>query len=141
METVTADLKGVGGLTVIGCERVCEVEKRLTGRASHGESELATQLGREVGARLVVTGGYQRLGDVVRITARVTDVESGAVLTTVKVDGALTDLFSLQDRVCGLSTDLPRAERPGRVIDAYRRFSGDSSACGRSRSRWTAPFC
>ncbi len=34
METVTADLKGVSGLAVIGCERVCEVEKRLTGRGA-----------------------------------------------------------------------------------------------------------
>ena len=41
METVTSDLKGVPGLAVIGCERICEVERRLTGRASHGESELA----------------------------------------------------------------------------------------------------
>ena len=37
METVTSDLKGVPDLAVIGCERVCEVEKRLTG-ASHRES-------------------------------------------------------------------------------------------------------
>ncbi len=63
METVTADLKDVPGLAVIGCERICEVEKRLTGHASHGESELAARLGREVGARWVVTGGFQRLGD------------------------------------------------------------------------------
>ena len=41
METVTADLKGIPGLTVIGCERICEVEKRLTGHASRGATELA----------------------------------------------------------------------------------------------------
>ena len=34
-----------------------------------------------------------------RITARVTDVESGEVVTTVKVDGSRRDLFALQDRV------------------------------------------
>src|SRR5512141_201913 len=77
METVTSDLKGVPGLAVIGCERICEVEKRLTGRASHGESELAARLGREVGARWVVTGGFQRLGDRIRVTARASEVDSG----------------------------------------------------------------
>jgi adenylate cyclase len=82
METVTADLKNVPGLSVIGCERVCEVEKRLTGETTRGASELAIRLGREVGARRVVTGGFQGVGDVMRITARVTDVESGEVVTT-----------------------------------------------------------
>jgi tetratricopeptide (TPR) repeat protein len=131
METVTADLKGVPGLAVIGCERICEVEKRLTGQASHGESELAARLGRELGARWVVTGGFQRLGDRVRITARASEVESGELLTTVKVDGAMADLFALQDRIVAqLAEGFHVAARPSsgagdgtHVIDAYEAFS------------------
>ncbi len=131
METVTADLKAVPGLAVIGCERICEVEKRLTGQASHGESELAARLGREVGARWVVTGGFQRLGDRVRITARASEIESGEVLTTVKVDGAMGELFELQDRiVTQLAEGFHVAARPSsgagdatHVIDAYEAFS------------------
>jgi tetratricopeptide (TPR) repeat protein/predicted Ser/Thr protein kinase len=131
METVTADLKDIPGLTVIGCERICEVEKRLTGHASSGATELATRLGREVGARRVVTGGFQGLGDVMRITARVTDVETGEVVTTVKVDGSRSDLFALQDRVVvELASALQLASRPPatvadetHVLDAYEAFS------------------
>ncbi|HSB64864.1 MAG TPA: protein kinase [Thermoanaerobaculia bacterium] len=131
METVTADLKNVPGLTVIGCERVCEVEKRLTGQTTHGASELAIRLGREVGARRVVTGGFQGVGDVMRITARVTDVESGEVVTTVKVDGSRSDLFALQDRVVTeLAGALHLAGKPvarepeeTHVIDAYEAYS------------------
>src|SRR5262249_49357404 len=117
-------------LSVIGCERICEVEKKLTGRATGGETELATRLGREVGARWVVTGGYQRLKDVVRITARVTDVGTGDVVTTVKVDGSLEDLFSLQDRVVNdLAEGLHVASAHAgtgeetHVVDAYEAFS------------------
>jgi tetratricopeptide (TPR) repeat protein len=131
METVTADLKDVPGLAVIGCERICEVEKRLTGHASRGESELAVRLGREVGARWVVTGGFQRLGDRLRITARATEVESGEILTTVKVDGAMADLFDLQDRVVkqladGLHVVTKNASGGGEathVVDAYEAFA------------------
>ena len=131
METVTADLKAVPGLAVIGCERICEVEKRLTGHATRGETELAARLGREVGARWVVTGGFQRLGERVRITARASEVESGEVLTTVKVDGAMADLFELQDRVVAqLVEGFHVAARPSsgagdatHVIDAYEAFS------------------
>ena len=86
METVTADLKSIPGLTVIGCERICEVERRLTGRA-RGESELATRLGREVGARRVVTGGFQGSATGSGSPRARRDVESGEVVTTVKVDG------------------------------------------------------
>ncbi|MCM3876775.1 MAG: tetratricopeptide repeat protein, partial [Thermoanaerobaculia bacterium] len=131
METVTADLKGIPGLTVIGCERICEVEKRLTGHAARGATELATRLGREVGAQRVVTGGFQGVGDVMRITARVTDVESGQVVTTVKVDGSRRDLFALQDRVVTeLTAALQLASHPPvavtdetHVLDAYEAFS------------------
>ena len=131
METVTADLKDVPGLAVIGCERICEVEKRLTGHASRGESELAVRLGREVGARWVVTGGFQRLGDRLRITARATEVESGEILTTVKVDGAMADLFDLQDRIVkqladGLHVVTKNASGGGEathVVDAYEAFA------------------
>ncbi|MBK9062222.1 MAG: protein kinase [Acidobacteria bacterium] len=131
METVTADLKAVPGLSVIGCERICEVEKRLTGHATRGETELAARLGREVGARWVVTGGFQRLGERVRITARASEVESGEVLTTVKVDGAMADLFELQDRIVAqLAEGFHVAARPTsgageatHVVDAYEAFS------------------
>lgn len=131
METVTADLKNIPGLTVIGCERICEVEKRLTGQAARGATELATRLGREVGARRVVTGGFQGVGDVMRITARVTDVETGEVVTTVKVDGSRGDLFALQDRVVTeLASAMQLASSPPvtvtdetHVLDAYEAFS------------------
>jgi tetratricopeptide (TPR) repeat protein len=131
METITADLKGDAGLPVIACERICEVEKRLTGQASHGESEIGTRLGREVGARWVVTGGFQRLGDRIRITARAVEVDSGAVATTVKADGAMSDLFSLQDRIVkelaeGLHVAVHRSDSGGEathVLDAYEAFS------------------
>src|SRR4029078_12286019 len=81
-ETVTADLKGIEGRAVIARERIAEVLRR---GGDGGDEEAATRVGREVGARLVVSGGYQRLGDMVRVTARVTEVETGAVTHTVKL--------------------------------------------------------
>jgi adenylate cyclase len=47
----------------------------------------------------LVTGGYQRLGDLIRITARFVEVESGTVIRTVKIDGAIGDIFDLQDKI------------------------------------------
>jgi adenylate cyclase len=66
-----------------------------------------------------------------RITARLTDVESGEVVTTVKVDGSRSDLFALQDRVVTeLAGSLHLAANPvakepeeTHVIDAYEAYS------------------
>jgi hypothetical protein len=55
--------------------------------------------GRRLGARWVVTGGYQRAGDQLRITGRLLETESGSVLSAAKVDGSFDQLFDLQDRI------------------------------------------
>ena len=56
------------------------------------------------GAIWTVGGGIQRVGDVVRVTARVVEVASGAVVTSVKVDGSVTELADLQNRVAAAVT-------------------------------------
>ena len=104
-ETVTADLEALGDLTVIARERIRAAAGRL------GDADLddvmVTALGRELGARWVVTGGYQRLGNQLRITARLVDTTSGLIARTVKADGALDDIFDLQDRIATeLTTDV-----------------------------------
>ena len=55
--------------------------------------------GQQDGARWVVRGAYQRVGNQIRITARLVEIASGAVIRTARVDGTLDDLFGLQDRL------------------------------------------
>jgi eukaryotic-like serine/threonine-protein kinase len=128
-ETVAADLKGIEGLTVISRERIFEVLRRAGDGA---DEEAATRLGRQVGARFVVSGGYQRMADMVRVTARVTEVETGAVTRTVKLDGRMSGIFELQDRIVGeLSSGLRLSLLPGpretaeetHVVEAYEAFA------------------
>jgi serine/threonine protein kinase/Tfp pilus assembly protein PilF len=71
------------------------------------DEKFATRVGREVGARWIIGGGYQRLGDMLRITARLVEVETGEVIKTVKIDGRMQEIFELQDRIVyELSRDL-----------------------------------
>ena len=129
-ETVTADLKCVDGLTVVGRERVWEALRKLGAVGAPDEAQ-ATRAGRELGARWVVTGGYQRLGDTVRVTARVTEVDTGAVVHTVKIDGGMGQIFELQDRIVdelssGLRLSLDTRSRGGEethVVEAYEAFA------------------
>lgn len=107
-ETVTADLKKIENVTVIGRELMYEVLRHLSAdNKSDFDEKFATQVGREVGARYIIGGGYQRIGEMLRLTARVVVVESGEIISTVKLDGRMSELFDLQDRVVfELSRDL-----------------------------------
>ena len=99
-ETVTADLKSISGLTVIGRERVFDAIRRL-GSSAAGELDdrVWRDVGRQLSATWLVSGGYQRLGEVIRITARGVEVETGTVIRSVKIDGAISEIFALQDKI------------------------------------------
>jgi non-specific serine/threonine protein kinase len=115
LETVTAALQEIQGIEVWGRERLRASLKRLGLDANELQPESAVQLGRMTGARWVLAGAFQRLGDQVRVTARVVEVESGRVLRAVKQDGSREAIFDLQDRVVAdLSTGLR-----GSVIAAH----------------------
>ncbi len=63
---------------------------------------------------LRVAGAYQRVGGRLRITARLLDSATGRVVAGTRVDGALDDLFSLQDELgVRLGAAARRAWRPG----------------------------
>ena len=108
-ETVTADLKAIPGLSVVGSERVFET-MRAAGAEGDFDERIAIDMGRRLGAAWIVIGGYQRVGEALRITARAVDMGSGTAVKTVKVDGATAEIFDLQDRVVReLSQDFERA--------------------------------
>ena len=96
-ETVGVDLKRAGNVRLVRGERVA---RALAARQRPVASEDdALQVGRTLGARWVVWGGYQAMGDRIRITPHLGDVKAGAIVSTSKLDGAMNDLFSLQDRI------------------------------------------
>ena len=107
-ETITADLAGTGTVSVVGNDAVAAALRMArvdAGTAVDLSDTPAVQAGRTLGARWVVSGGFQRLGQQVRLTARIVEVATAAVQHATTVDGVLTDLFDLQDR---LSADLRR---------------------------------
>ncbi len=59
-------------------------------------------------AAWAIGGGIQRIGSMVRVTARLTDVESGTVVTAVKVDGTVEELADLQSRVAAVMIESVR---------------------------------
>ena len=110
-ETVVADLKGVATLSVIDPDVVRAMVRSLSPKLDDSSGS-AVGLGRELKAAWIVTGAYQRLGDQVRITARMINVRTGEVTSTAKVDGRLADMFVLEDRIVTALGVVPPAAAP-----------------------------
>jgi TolB-like protein len=57
------------------------------------------QVAREVGVRYVLEGSVRKAGNRVRITGQLIDTTTGAHIWADRFDGALEDIFELQDQV------------------------------------------
>jgi adenylate cyclase len=88
------------------------------------------QVGRELGVRYVVEGSVRKAGGRVRITGQLIEAATGAHLWADKIDGALEDVFELQDevtlRIAGAiepsitQAEINRAQvKPTSNLDAY----------------------
>ena len=102
-ETLSADLERLDAVSVVGREGLAAEARALgAGMASSaaGDAERwMREVSRRRGAAWLVTGGYQRLGARVRITARLVDTETGTLVAGAKADGTAEEIFALQDRI------------------------------------------
>ena len=123
-ETVTSDLAALDRYRVVDRGRVVEAARRTNGSLR--------EVGAALGARLMVTGGFQRAGGQLRLTARLVDLAGGEVLADAKVDGPSDRVFALQDEIArAFARELgvpqpgagPRAGvRETTSLDAYRAY-------------------
>jgi TolB-like protein/tetratricopeptide (TPR) repeat protein len=88
------------------------------------------QVGRDLGVRYVLEGSVRKAGNRVRIAGQLIDAETGAHLWADHFDGALEDMFDLQDHVTSSvvgaiapklqQEEIKRATRkPTENLDAY----------------------
>ncbi len=88
------------------------------------------QVGRELGVRYVLEGGVRKAANRVRITAQLIDALTGVHLWADRFEGALEDIFDLQDRVTAsvvgaIAPKMEQAEierarhKPTESLDAY----------------------
>lgn len=111
-ETVTNDLRRAGHLRVIDRLRLVEAVR-------HAGNDLSA-LRHELHIDLAVVGAFQRVGDRLRITARAIDARTGEAIADAKADGALEQVFDLQDRIVARFVDALPATSPPAARRVYR---------------------
>jgi TolB-like protein len=101
------------------------------------------QVGRELGVRYVLEGSVRKAGNRLRIAGQLIDAETGAHLWADRFEGALEDMFDLQDHVTSSvvgaiapklqQEEIKRARRkPTENLDAY-----DYYLRGLAKARWS----
>jgi TolB-like protein/class 3 adenylate cyclase len=95
-----------------------------------GKAVDVKQVARELGVRYVLEGSVRKAGNRVRITGQLIDTTTGAHIWADRFDGALDDIFELQDQVASgvvgaiepklRQSEIDRAIRkPTESLDAY----------------------
>ena len=90
VEDILTGLARVKSLTVIA---------RNSSFTYKGRAVDVRQVGHELGARYVLEGSVRKAGNRLRITVQVIEAETGAHLWADRFDGALEDVFDLQDQI------------------------------------------
>ena len=121
-ETVTNDLRAIAPMRVVDRLRVVEAVRRSGGELSSIRADLHLDL--------AVVGSFQRAGNRLRITARVVDAATGEATAEAKADGALEQVFELQDRIVGQFADVlwaggrqVRTVADTSSLEAYRAYT------------------
>src|SRR5262249_7447983 len=120
----------ISGLSLIGWLFVIARNSSFTYK---GKTVDVKQVGRELGVRYVLEGSVRKAGSRVRITGQLVDATTGGHIWADRFDGALEDVFELQDRVTAsvvgaIEPRLQRAEiervgrKPTESLDAYDYF-------------------
>ena len=109
-----------------------------------GKSVDIKQVGRELGVRYVLEGSVRKAGSRVRITGQLIEAATGRHLWADKFDGALEDVFALQDQmttsVVGLlaptleQAEIERAKhKPTDKLDSYDFYLRGMALANKSR--------
>ena len=117
-ESVAVDLAARGGFEVVSGDRVQDVLKAGYDGLVRDEFQ-ALAIGRELDTQWVITGGYQRLGGQLRITARLLETRTGEAVRAVKIDGPFEEIFELQDRIARELVDAEKVPRPARAMRSH----------------------
>ncbi len=126
-ETIAIDLQDAG-LEVVP-DRAVEPKRLGYGGASREALDAPATLDayRRQRVAWMIDGTLQRVGDALRVTTRIVDVETGAVEFGTRVDGTLSDLFGIQDEVAAVLADRLSGGAAGSVAASRNVPAGPAS--------------
>jgi TolB-like protein/DNA-binding winged helix-turn-helix (wHTH) protein len=89
-ETVLDQLSSTPGFTVIA---------RSSSFKAAGDNLDVREIGRRLGARYLVDGSVQRIGDSLRVSAQLVDAVAGTQIWAESFDRNISEIFAIQDQI------------------------------------------
>jgi TolB-like protein len=117
-QMLISDLSGTDTIRVVERDRIEDILGELKLQSSAKiDPQSAVKLGKLLGARYLVLGGYFDLQDVLRVDARIVEVETGRVLKSFGANGKPGDFLPVEQKLAGdlggwFGTSLPRPATP-----------------------------
>ncbi len=133
-ETITADLLALGRFVIVERLQLWRIMEEQALQVTGAVDDAAVvEIGKLLGARHLIVGAFQRAGMMMRLTARLVEAQSGNVIQSAKVTGAIEDIFDLQDQIVGTlvagapvgggqTKGGPGRRRATASLEAYREY-------------------
>ena len=100
-EAIITNLAKGGNVEIVERSRLTEALKEMElGMTGVIDEQTAIEVGKAVGANAILLGSFVSIGDVIRINARLIDVETSRILKAETVQGGVgEEIFSLMDEM------------------------------------------
>jgi len=122
-QMLISDLAGSDAVRIVERDRLQEILAELKlEQSAKIDPASAGKVGKLLGARYMVLGGYFDLGGTLRVDARVVEVETGKIVSSAGVNGKVDDFLDLEQKLSGkigeilaAQLKLPEKQRAARV--------------------------
>jgi TolB-like protein len=113
-QMLISDLSAVDGIRLVERDRLEEILNELKlGQTAKIDPQSAAKVGKLLGARYMVLGGYFDLMQTLRADARVVEVESGKVVQSIGAAGKPDEFLTVEQKLCeGLTKILQTKATP-----------------------------
>ncbi|MBI4930226.1 MAG: hypothetical protein HY841_05650 [Bacteroidetes bacterium] len=112
-DMLITDLSKIQGVTIVERSRLEDILKEIElNKSKYFDEATAQKLGKGLGAKSILTGAYIFLNDVLRIDARMVDVQSGKIIMAESVNCNKDDFFTGYKQLVELITKQMKLSLP-----------------------------
>ena len=102
-DMLITDLSKVKGVTIVEREKLEKLLQEIKlGQSKYFDQATAQKLGKGLGAQNILTGSFYILDNIIRLDARLIDVQTGGVIFAEQVSGNKNNFFALHQQLANL---------------------------------------
>lgn len=102
-DMLITDLSKVKGVTIVEREKLEKLIQEIKlGQSKYFDQATAQKLGKGLGAQNILTGSFYVLDNIIRLDARLIDVQTGGVIFAEQVSGNKNNFFALHQQLANL---------------------------------------